>query len=120
MSPASPLKRREIVGVNFITGFNLELFIVNEKTWGLQNAIRTGSSLFSHRLVTNKITGFWDDKTQQRYSGFLPNEFMYVRGHTQIKRGDEIISLPEEADVFDLIFGKWIIPEERAAYAEAR
>jgi DNA polymerase/3'-5' exonuclease PolX len=119
------LKRREIVGVNFITGFNLELFIVTPATWGLQCTIRTGSSWFSHRTVTNQNAIAFDRESGKKAPGFLPNDLRYVKGkdlesgESCIKRGDEIIPLPEEADVFDLVFGHWIDPTVRAAYADA-
>lgn len=118
------LKRREIVGVNFITGFNLELFIVTPATWGIQNLIRTGNSWFSHRCVTNQSAIAFDRESGKKAAGFLPNDLRYVKGRdlesgeSCIKRGDEIIPLPEESDVFDLIFSKQIPPEVRAEYAE--
>lgn len=118
------LKRREICGLNFITGFNLELFIVTPATWGIQNLIRTGNSWFSHRCVTNKSTIAFDRETGKKAPGFLPDKLRYVRGRdlesgeSCIMEGDKIIPLPEEADVFELIFGRQIPPEARAEYAE--
>lgn len=119
------LKRREIVGANFITGFNIELFIVTPNTWGIQNMIRTGNSWFSHRAVTNQDSIAIDRTSTDRMArGFMPNDLRYVKGkdlesgESCIKRGDEILSLPEERDVIELIFGKWIEPCDRALWAE--
>lgn len=119
-------KKRAIVGTGELNEFCMDLFIVNERTWGLQNLIRTGNSWFSHRCVTNQNVQAWNKEDGRKMPGFLPNEFRYIRGkdiasgESCIKRGDEIISLPEEQDVFDLIFGKWIPPMERANVADAK
>ena len=121
------LKRREICGTNFITGFNLELFIVTPNTWGLQNMIRTGNSWFSHRAVTNQNTIAVEKFDPMRTArGFLPNDLRYIKGkdiasgESCIKRGDEILSLPEERNVIELIFGTWIRPQDRAAWSERK
>jgi len=118
------LKRREIVGVNF-TGFNLELFIVTPNTWGIQNMIRTGNSWFSHRAVTNRDSIAVDrTRTDRMAHGFLPNDLRYIKGkdvasgESCIKRGDEVLSLPEERDVIELILGKWIEPADRSRFAD--
>lgn len=115
-------KKREIVGADELNGFNLEMFIVTPATWGIQNLIRTGNSWFSHRCVTNKNSTAFDRETGLKMPGFLPNDLKYYRGkdlasgESCIKRGETIIPLLEEEHVFDLIFGKWIAPENRRAY----
>lgn len=119
------LKKRAIVGAG-LNEFCIEFYIVTPATWGLQNLIRTGNSWFSHRCVTNKSVMAWNRETGAKAAGFLPDEFRYVKGkdlesgESCIKRGDEIIPLPEESDVFNLIFGKWIEPKDRVGYAEKR
>jgi DNA polymerase/3'-5' exonuclease PolX len=118
-------KKFVIVGASddILNDFHLDLFIVTPVTWGLQNVIRTGPSLFSHRFVTNVGIGFWDDKTKKRYTGFLPKEFTYVRAKdssdklSHIKRGEEILSLPEEKDAIELLGFGWIPPNERSAWS---
>lgn len=119
-------KKRAIVGTGQLNEFCLDLFIVNERTWGIQNLIRTGNSWFSHRCVTNKQILAVNREDGRRMPGFLPNDLRYIKGKDMpngescIKRGDEILSLPEEQDVFELIFGKWIPPNERTDYADRR
>lgn len=116
------LKKREIVGADEVNGFNLEIFIVTPATWGIQNMIRTGPAWFSHRCVTNRGTMAFDRETGLKMPGFLPDDLRYFKGKDSdsgescIKRGDSIIPLPEEMDVFNLIFGKWIEPEKRRQY----
>lgn len=118
------LKKRAIVGGDNLNEFCIEFYIVTPATWGLQNLIRTGNSWFSHRCVTNKNVLAWSRETGAKMPGFLPNDLRYIKGkdiesgESCIKRGDEILSLPTEQDVFDLIFGKWIEPKDRANYAE--
>lgn len=46
------LKRRAIIGTGEMNEFCMEIFIVTPQTWGIQNVIRTGPGLFSHRFVT--------------------------------------------------------------------
>jgi DNA polymerase/3'-5' exonuclease PolX len=117
------LKKRVIVGAG-LNEFCIEFYIVTPATWGIQNLIRTGNSWFSHRCVTNKNVLAWNRETGAKMSGFLPNDLRYIKGkdiesgESCIKRGDEILSLPTEQDVFNLIFGKWIEPKDRASYAE--
>lgn len=120
------LKKRAIVGGDNLNEFCIEFYIVTTATWGLQNLIRTGNAWFSHRCVTNKNVMAWNRETGAKMPGFLPNEYRYVKGkdlesgESCIKRGDEIIPLPEESDVFNLIFSKWIEPKDRADYAETK
>lgn len=116
-------KKRVIRNTGELGEFCLDLFIVNRVTWGLQNVIRTGPSLFSHRFVTNKNVGFWDKKTQRKWMGFLPTEYQYVRAKdspdklSHIKKGDEFLAIPEERDAIELLGHGWIPPNERTAWA---
>lgn len=116
-------KKRAICGAGELDEFTLDLFIVTQATWGLQNVIRTGPSLFSHRFVTNRKFGFWDEKSQKRYTGFLPNDLAYVTAKnspdklSHIKRGKEILSLPEEKDAIELLGFGWIPPGERSRWS---
>lgn len=118
------LKKRAIIGGDNLNEFCIEFYIVTPATWGLQNLIRTGNAWFSHRCVTNKNVMAWNRETGAKMPGFLPNDLRYVKGkdlesgESCIKRGEEILALPEEQDVINLIFGKWIEPKDRAAYAE--
>lgn len=105
-------KKRAICGTGqLINEFCLDLFIVTEKTWGIQNVIRTGPALFGHRFVTNRNkTAFHEGNY---YPGFLPNHLEYVKGETMIKNGSRILELPEEADALALIGKGWIEPGDR-------
>jgi predicted nucleotidyltransferase len=114
------LRQYAIPEANTINPFCLEIYIVRPETWGTQNVIRTGPSLFSHRFVTNKTVSFFHAETNRRYNGFLPNEYQYIRGETQIKRGDQVLSLPEERDALGILGMGWIEPRDRARVAKWR
>lgn len=110
-------KKRALVATGEINEFCLDLFIVTEKTWGLQNVIRTGPALFSHRFVTNRNAVCYSDQLGRKFSGFLPNDLTYVRGETVIRRGEDVLSLPWERDVIDLLGVGWIPWHERGVFA---
>jgi len=77
-------------------GINLDLFIANERNWGLIFAIRTGSADFSHKVLA---TG-WVKKGYHSVNGML------------IKDGKEV-EVREERDLFDLIGIPYMGPELR-------
>lgn len=114
------LRKYEILGVRTVNPFKLELYIVRPETWGIQNVIRTGPSLFSHRFVTNKSATCYVRETGQTWKGLLPDEYKYIRGETRITRGEETLSLPEEADALALLGMGWIAPEDRQQVASRR
>jgi DNA polymerase/3'-5' exonuclease PolX len=101
-------KKRAIVGTGELDEFCLDLFIVNEATWGIQNVIRTGPHEFSRQFVTNKA-----------YRGLLPDDLQYIKGETKIvKRSTQVaLSLPEEADAIEILGLGWIEPGQRWKYA---
>lgn len=107
------LKKRAILNCGEINEFKLELYIVRHDTWAVQNVIRTGPSLFSHRFVTNKSNFIWIRETNQRIPGLLPDEYEYVRGETVIKLNGKILELKEEGDAIELLGMGWIPPAER-------
>ena len=109
-------KKFAIVEYSQLNDFCLDLFIVNPETWGIQNVIRTGPSLFSHSFVTNQNLTFTDHETGRRYKGLLPNEYQYIRGETKILLGENVLSLPEERDAISLLGYGWIEPRERRKY----
>jgi len=78
-------------------GISLDLFIANEKNWGLIFAIRTGSADFSHKMLACG----WVKKGCHSKDGKLID-----------KQGREII-LREERDLFDLIGIPFVKPELR-------
>ena len=78
-------------------GISLDLFIANEKNWGLIFAIRTGSANFSHKILACG----WVKKGCHSKDGKLID-----------KQGREII-LREERDLFDLIGIPFLKPELR-------
>lgn len=116
-------KKRAIKNVG-LNEFCLDMFIVNESSWGIQNVIRTGPSLFSHRCVTNRNRMMYDRETGNKYSGFLPNQYRYIRASEArdeipcVITDKGILSLPEEADFINLIFGQWVDNKERRKLAE--
>lgn len=111
------LRKYAVREANTINPFKLEIYIVRPETWGVQNVIRTGPSLFSHRFVTNQSMSFLDRETGRRYKGLLPDEFKYVRGETKIMRGEEVLCLPEEQDALALLGLGWIEPAQRRKFA---
>lgn len=86
--------------------FHLELWIVNELTWGIQNVIRTGPKGFSHRFVTPKSLG-----------GLLPDNHRYIKGETRIECDGVTLSLPEESDALAVLELGWIEPKDRHRWA---
>jgi len=111
------LKKRAIVNSGEINEFCIEFYIVNTATWGIQNVIRTGPSLFSHRFVTNQSMKFFEPSLKRVIAGFLPDDLKYIRGETVIKRGEETISLPEERDAIEVLGHGWIPPADRGKWA---
>jgi DNA polymerase/3'-5' exonuclease PolX len=108
-------KKRAIIGSGELNEFCLDLFIVSPETWGLQNVIRTGPSLFSHAFVTNQNQQILDRATGSKYAGLLPNHLEYIRGETVIKnrKTGEVLLLPEEQDAIAVLGHGWIEPAQR-------
>ncbi len=113
-------KKRALIGTGELNEFCVDLFIVTEKTWGIQNVIRTGPALFSHRFVTNRDKKFYSYELKREFYGFLPNDLEYVRGETVIERGGVVLDLPSEKDVIELLGVGWIPWTERASFALER
>lgn len=109
-------KKFAIVEHSRLNDFCLDLFIVSPATWGIQNVIRTGPSLFSHSYVTNRGVSFYDHETNRRYHGLLPERYKYIRGVTRIMEGDTTLSLPEEKDALEILGLGWIEPKNRRNY----
>lgn len=109
-------KKFALTAHSLINDFCLDLFIVNEKTWGIQNVIRTGPSLFSHSFVTNQGFTFYDIPTKKHYQGLLPDQYRYIRGETKIMQGETTLSLPEESDALAVLGLGWIEPKNRRKY----
>lgn len=80
-----------------LEGISLDLFIANEKNWGLIFAIRTGSADFSHKILA---------------CGWVKKGCHSKDGKLSDKQGREII-LREERDLFDLIGIPFVKPELR-------
>ena len=110
-------KKRALIGTGELNEFCLDLFIVNEKTWGIQNVIRTGPALFSHRFVANRNKKIYSHELGREFWGFLPNDLEYIRGETEIRRDGKVLDLPWESDVIDLLGVGWIEWNERANFA---
>lgn len=113
-------KQYGIVEAKTVNPFCLDIFIVRPETWGIQNVIRTGPSLFSHRFVTNQSMSFYDRETGRRFNGLLPDQYEYVRGETRILCGGVALSLPEETNALSVLGLGWIPPVERRTIALGR
>ncbi len=102
----------------------VDLFIVQPDSWGMQYAIRTGPWQYSKWLVTKREHG-----------GGLDNDYWIANGTVwQRKPMDtpvteqpscvhgneryEAYPVPEEEHFFALIAGGWVPPEKRAAPAK--
>jgi DNA polymerase/3'-5' exonuclease PolX len=89
-------------GIAYPTPFYLDLFIVRPETWGVQFAIRTGSSDFSHKFVTHRQWGGW-----------LPDHMQVKDGLLWDMKKKEVIPTFEEIQFFDAIGLGWKEPETR-------
>ena len=77
----------------------VDIWMPTIETWGAILALRTGPKAFSQALVTR-----WHDMTKGHFT-----DGRLVRGSS------EVLSTPEERDVFDALDLPWIEPEERAS-----
>lgn len=83
-------------------GVPLDLFcVLPPAQWGLIYMIRTGPADFSRRLVT-----------PQRFGGLLPDRYTIHDG--AIWSGNDLLSTPEEDDVFAVVNIRRIAPEDRS------
>lgn len=80
----------------------LDVYSATPETWGVTLAIRTGPAEWSHRLVTAR-----------RQGGLCP-DYLRFRGWRVVHRDGEVLSTPEERDVFDVLGLAWLEPEDRA------
>ena len=78
-------------------GISLDLFIANEKNWGLIFAIRTGSANFSHKTLA---------------CGWVKKGYHSVNGMLIDKYGNEV-EVREEKDLFNLIGVAYVQPNQR-------
>ena len=81
----------------------IDLFIASPETWGCIATIRTGSSDFSHWLVSPRRAG-----------GGCPSHLSFRDGRI-VANGGAAIATPEERDVFAALELPWVEPAERAA-----
>ena len=99
-------RKYAILDIETFEPFHLELWIVTERTWGIQNVIRTGPKGFSHRFVMQKSLG-----------GLLPDDHRYIKGETRIECDGVTLNLPEEADALAVLGLGWIEPKDRHRWA---
>lgn len=81
----------------------LDLFLANETNWGVIFAIRTGSAEFSEALVTHAK---------------LKTYYHVADGH--LKRLNETVPCPEEAELFKRLHLEWVEPEKRSSKYSVR
>jgi DNA polymerase/3'-5' exonuclease PolX len=77
-----------------------DVFVTSLEQWGVIYTIRTGSSQFSHNLVTPK-----------EYGGLMPEGMRILDG--RLWKNNVSVETLEEADLFREMGMKWIRPEER-------
>lgn len=80
---------------------NVDLFVTTPAQWGVIFTVRTGSSDFSHWLVTPRQQG-----------GGCPGWLRVKDGRIVDKQGHPL-ETPEECDVFQALHVPWIEPEKR-------
>ncbi len=78
----------------------LDLFLCCPETWGCVFTIRTGSTMFSHSLVTSRALG-----------GYCPSHLRFNGG--RLWHGETALPTPEEADVFKACELEWREPRDR-------
>ena len=81
-------------------GIKLDLFLCQERSWGIIFAIRTGPVEFAKRLVTPVCKG-----------GYLPDELSVRDGCLWM--GDLAIETYEERDLFRALGLGWLEPRDR-------
>lgn len=103
--------------------FCLELYLVTARTWAIQNVIRTGPSVFSHRFVTPESQVAFHHATGKKYKGLLPAYYEYISGETviRVRHTKQVLDLKEERDAIKLLGLRpesdyWIPPDERYMY----
>lgn len=79
-------------------GINLDLFMANERNWGLIFAIRTGSAEFSHKILA---------------SGWVKAGYKSIDG--MLTKNGKQIEIREEVDLFNLIGIFYVEPKFREA-----
>lgn len=83
------------------TEYTVDLFIQPDPaTWGVNYMIRTGSSDFSHKMVTQKSLG-----------GLMPDE--YSVKDARVWCNGTPLATPEESNIFEIWGMNFIKPEER-------
>lgn len=83
------------------TPYTVDLFIQPDpKTWGVNYLIRTGSSDFSHRMVTRHTQGGW-----------MPDQ--YTVRDARVWCNGAALDTPSEESVFDLWRMDFVEPEDR-------
>lgn len=81
-------------------GIPVALYLTTPEKWGLTMALKTGPTMFAHRLMTRKVMG-----------GYLPADMQMTDGRLYFR--DIPLDTPEETDVFSAIGLNYIPPEER-------
>lgn len=82
-------------------GFQFDVFIQPDPaTFGVNMMIRTGSSEFSHKMVTRRDMGGW-----------MPDHYQVE--DARVWRNDKALETPEETDVFALWRMDYVEPERR-------
>lgn len=113
--------------------FYLELWIVTERTWGIQAVIRTGPSAFSYAFVNSESFVGFHEASGKRIRGLLPNAYQYIAGETKIiirssrniehPEKEQVLGLPTEESALKLLGlnsanNYWIEPSERFRYVK--
>lgn len=97
-------------------GPTFEIYLTTPEKWGVIYTIRTGSSLFTKRLVTSKQSHGLCPSNMHVHDGRVWRDGSFVRGEDGKKvwkSHGEALETPEEEDVFRVMGLDWIEPEER-------
>jgi DNA polymerase/3'-5' exonuclease PolX len=97
-------------------GPTFEIYLTTPEKWGVIYTIRTGSSLFTKRLVTSKQNYGLCPSNMHVHDGRVWCDGSFERdanGKKVWKSHGEARETPEERDVFDALGLKWVEPENR-------
>lgn len=90
-------------------GMKLDLFMVDERGWGLQLAIRTGSAAWSHQVLAKAWV-----RAGYRSEGGLLQKPMWENG---VFTGYQVAPVRTESELFRLIGLPWVHPRDREVAA---
>ena len=79
-------------------GIKVDIFFATPENWGLILAIRTGSADYSHYVLA---------------TAWVAAGYNSVDGYLRSRKGDMLVPVREERDLFRMIGVEWVSPEFR-------